>query len=227
MAGEHPPNTRRLPQQERSVQRVETILATAAELITVHGVAKLKITDVAKKAGLPIGSIYQYFPDKTAIVKALFERFIHNARARVIERYAEIQSLDHAIEVTFEILHWYQGEMTSNPARIAVWLGTETDLDLMKFHLAEIELLADLFLKSIQKYLPPDLQADMEARTFLLSYLTGSVMKMALLTDQDMSQRLLREWKAVLLMTLFNQGAPVTILEPDAPHANAGVSEKP
>jgi len=199
-------NPRRTPQQERSVQRVNVILSTAAELIREGGGARLKITEVAKSAGIPIGSVYQYFPDKTAIVKALFEKVIEAINSKIDERFAEVQSLDQAIEIAFEIIEWYHSELLQRPEDAAVWFGTETDSDLLRFSIDAAKAVGERFAQATRHYLPDEFEADMEARIFLFSYLTGSMVKLAVMTDRDMAKRLLAEWKFVVKQTVFRAG---------------------
>jgi AcrR family transcriptional regulator len=79
------PDLRVAPQQRRSVQRVEAILDAAAAMLDEHGLAALKTTDVAQRAGTSVGGLYRYFPDVEALLRALAarnrERFWASARA--------------------------------------------------------------------------------------------------------------------------------------------------
>ncbi|WP_163335182.1 TetR/AcrR family transcriptional regulator, partial [Enterobacter hormaechei] len=50
-------------------------LGVATELIAAHGSDAMRMGEVAEKAGVSIGSLYQYFPDKAAIIRTLAERF--------------------------------------------------------------------------------------------------------------------------------------------------------
>jgi AcrR family transcriptional regulator len=67
---------RRQPQQKRGQQRVEKILVAAAEVFAEAGFAAATIQQIADRANTAVGSIYQFFPDKLAIFKALFEEHI-------------------------------------------------------------------------------------------------------------------------------------------------------
>jgi AcrR family transcriptional regulator len=65
---------RRIPQQARATERVELILTATAELLAEAGYARLTTNHVAKRAGVPVGSIYQYFPSKEALLIELCDR---------------------------------------------------------------------------------------------------------------------------------------------------------
>ena len=62
----------REPRQDRSRERVAAILGAAMELIAGGGLAALKMVPLARRAGVPVGTIYQFFADKDAIIGRIF-----------------------------------------------------------------------------------------------------------------------------------------------------------
>lgn len=69
-------NSRRQPQQQRGKQRVEKILVAAAEVFAEAGFAAATVQQIADRADTAVGSIYQFFPDKLAIFRALFTQHL-------------------------------------------------------------------------------------------------------------------------------------------------------
>ena len=65
----------RKPKQARSVERVNRILDVAEVLFIEKGYATTTTREIATQAEIPIGSLYQFFPDKAAILQALAERY--------------------------------------------------------------------------------------------------------------------------------------------------------
>jgi len=65
---------RKAPRQERSRELVEWILEAATRILAADGLPGLTTNRVAAVAGISVGSLYQYFPNKDAIVVALIER---------------------------------------------------------------------------------------------------------------------------------------------------------
>jgi AcrR family transcriptional regulator len=57
--------------QERSQATLESILGATLQVLLKEGYQKLTTTRVAERAGVSIGSLYQYFPDKNSLVMAL------------------------------------------------------------------------------------------------------------------------------------------------------------
>jgi AcrR family transcriptional regulator len=65
----------RSPSQQRARETVEAILSAAAHILRREGAGQLSTNRIALKAGVSIGSLYQYFRDKEAIVAELRRRF--------------------------------------------------------------------------------------------------------------------------------------------------------
>lgn len=72
---------RKRPRQARARQTVAAILDAAAELFARDGYAAVTTNHVAARAGVSIGSLYQYFGDKDELVAALAERHVVQATA--------------------------------------------------------------------------------------------------------------------------------------------------
>ena len=67
---------RRQPQQRRALETVSAVLEAAVRILKREGVDGLTTNRIAEVAGVSIGSVYQYFPDKGAIFSALHRRHI-------------------------------------------------------------------------------------------------------------------------------------------------------
>ncbi|NKF21957.1 TetR/AcrR family transcriptional regulator [Solimonas marina] len=65
---------RKLPRQQRAQATVEAILDAAARILSGDGYAAMSTNRVAELAGVSVGSLYQYFPNKDALITALHER---------------------------------------------------------------------------------------------------------------------------------------------------------
>ena len=92
---------RKAPSQERSRLTVEAILDAAAQVFEKHGYAAGTTNRIADRAGVSIGSLYQYFPNKDAILIALTERHIEegtSVMAPLLARLDQTTPLAQAIE---------------------------------------------------------------------------------------------------------------------------------
>lgn len=70
MTTRQPPQiaSRKLPQQARSTDLVAAILQAAVQVLAKEGAQRFTTARVAEKAGVSVGSVYQYFPNKAAIL---------------------------------------------------------------------------------------------------------------------------------------------------------------
>lgn len=64
------------PLQARGKERFRLILNTAQDLFHERGIEAVTTNDIAVTAGVPIGSVYRYFPNKEAIIMALADKYV-------------------------------------------------------------------------------------------------------------------------------------------------------
>ncbi|NRR29352.1 TetR family transcriptional regulator [Oxalobacteraceae bacterium] len=74
---------RRVPQQERGLKTIEIILRAAGEEIARGGLAKLTTKRIAEAAGLSVGGLYEYFPNKESVVHALASQWLERVKDAV------------------------------------------------------------------------------------------------------------------------------------------------
>lgn len=82
---------RRKPQQQRARQTVEAILDAVIRILKREGLDAITTNHIADVAGVSIGSVYQYFPDKRAIFVALHRRHVDE-----IDRLIQTALVEHA-----------------------------------------------------------------------------------------------------------------------------------
>jgi AcrR family transcriptional regulator len=74
---------RRIPRQSRAEETVAAILEGAAQVLEAGGLARFTTNAAAERAGVSIGTLYQYFADKQALLRALAEREMKRTVAAV------------------------------------------------------------------------------------------------------------------------------------------------
>lgn len=77
---------RRSPRQDRSTQTVDTLFEATAQILEREGEAALTTNRVAQVAGFSVGTLYQYFPSKHALVQAMGRR-LREQVVQQIDRY--------------------------------------------------------------------------------------------------------------------------------------------
>lgn len=76
---------RKFPRQQRGRFTVDTILEAATRILASDGLAKFTTNRVAEVAGVSVGSLYRYYPNKSALIAALIQR-AQRAFAAEVER---------------------------------------------------------------------------------------------------------------------------------------------
>ncbi|MBU1412455.1 TetR/AcrR family transcriptional regulator [Myxococcota bacterium] len=88
---------RKKPVQGRSKASVEAILMAAAQVFEAHGYAAGTTNRIAERAGVSVGTLYQYFPSKEAIVVALLEEHLLETTRKLHEWVGHMVSLRHGL----------------------------------------------------------------------------------------------------------------------------------
>jgi AcrR family transcriptional regulator len=95
---------RREPKQQRSRQTVDDVLEAVQLVVKRHGAQAITTNRIAEAAGVSVGSLYQYFPDKRAIFTALHDRHVDDVR-QVIEQTTAACASAPLEEFTREPVH--------------------------------------------------------------------------------------------------------------------------
>jgi AcrR family transcriptional regulator len=92
-------SVRRRPKQRRARQTVEAVLDAVIRLLKREGSGAITTNRIAEVAGVSIGSVYQYFPDKRAIFTALHQRHVDQ-----IDRMVQTKLVEHAASSIEELV---------------------------------------------------------------------------------------------------------------------------
>ena len=120
------PRLRRVPRQARSRERLARMLDAAEELLVAEGPGALTTTRVAAAAGVSVGSLYQYLPDKEAIVEALAGRYLAEFEG-LMEALAEEASAapERWTDPVGRLLDAFAQRYRERPGYRALWFGRE------------------------------------------------------------------------------------------------------
>lgn len=100
---------RAVPRQQRSIDRWSEILDAAEEVFRREGIDNATTVQVAKEAGISVGTLYHYVTDKHALADALSERYLDQ-----LVRFAEALVVDDPTLATPDLLH----QMLTEVARL-------------------------------------------------------------------------------------------------------------
>ncbi|ATN33190.1 hypothetical protein ACO34A_05160 [Rhizobium sp. ACO-34A] len=194
---------RKKPQQERSIQRLDAIMEAAVDLIAVHGVADLRMTDIAARAGVPIGSLYQFFPEKAAIIRAFHDRHTAIVQERAEAAFPDVKSTGQAIEMLSRLFDEFYQLYRADRTYLPVWMAGMTDRDFKDLNLAHLERLTDIIYGALRHLVADNHQSTFRLRVHMVLYLSGALARFAMVRDEASAQEYLAEWKSMGARTLF------------------------
>jgi AcrR family transcriptional regulator len=152
---------RHRPVQVRGRVRFETILREARALLAERGVDGFTIDDVAHRADIPVGSVYQFFPNKYAIVAELDARDTQALVDDLVAAASRFPTEDwqaetnHIIDIVAK--HWAE-----DPSRRAVWLAmrsTAATRTVAAAHFRGLATLLEPIIAELTPHLAPERRA--------------------------------------------------------------------
>ncbi|MBD2165582.1 TetR family transcriptional regulator [Calothrix membranacea FACHB-236] len=195
-----PGGMRRKPRQARSQERVNRIIDVAEELFISQGYSATTTNAIASRAQIPIGSLYQFFPDKTAIVQALalrYEERLHQRLAILDNPELAKLPLSALVEQMIDITEQHFAE---NPGYYAIFMEVQGTLPEVQAvgDAADAQLIRDFATLLAQRQAELD-TADYEAIAFVLVKAIGTLMWLSLSQEKAFRQRLVAETKRFTL----------------------------
>lgn len=194
---------RKQPRQERSIQRLDTILSAAVTLIADRGIRDMKMTDLAAEAGVPIGSLYQFFPEKAAVIRALHDRHTAQVEAGTRSFFADVTTIAEAEDTLARAIDVFYDFYRNDPTYLPIWLSALSDPDLQSLNQRHIDRITGIFHDIFAPLLPEGSGIDIEARVRVYIYVSGSILRFAFTQNEEMARRLIGEWKANIAKTMF------------------------
>lgn len=116
---------KRVPAQARSARRVEALLDAAAELLRDREAEAVTVRDLAARAGVPTGTLYQFFEDKETVLQALALRFLSAMPAVLDEALGSAD--DDWAQTVGRVIDAYAAMVREHPAIRALWLSGTLD----------------------------------------------------------------------------------------------------
>jgi AcrR family transcriptional regulator len=146
---------RRMPMQARSRERVDRILDAAAQLLIEEGYDAVKTNHIAKRAGVSIGSIYQFYPNRYAIFHALAVRYMDRISDILSGHMGPDAPERPWPEVIDEVIDILAEMWRTEPAFLAVWSAIQHTPELRESdeHYSTI-FVNDILANYLQTVLP-------------------------------------------------------------------------
>lgn len=194
---------RRAPQQQRSRERVERILLSAKGLIEQSGSDAMKMGELAEQAGISIGSLYQYFPDKAAVIAALAERYNEEGRACIRDGLVGVSDASGLRRAFGELIDIYYGLFLAEPVMRDIWSGTQADKSLRQIDLLDSRENGALMTAVLVRIFPDADPVALASRAMLVMHLGNATMRLAISVDRAEGDAFVEDFKRMALDALL------------------------
>lgn len=127
-------NKRRSPRQARAAQTVAAIVEAAAQILEKGGLAAFTTNAVAERAGVSIGTLYQYFADKNALLMALAREEMESALGQVgraLQGEGDPSVEGRVRAMVRAIVHAFRGRQRARKAVVQALLAQGHGIELM------------------------------------------------------------------------------------------------
>ena len=198
---------RLVPTQQRSRERFEKILRCAAALMAEKGSEAFRMSDVVERSGVPFGSLYQYFPDKTAIIGTLAERYNLVGRDCVRRDLASVRTARDLYPALCRITDSYYRMFIEVPVMRDIWQATQADRALQKLDEEDAAYLAGLLVDALRRVAPDAQAAALASFSQLIMTLIAAAVRHAIAQEPK---------EAVRFLTLFKRMLPKNLAALDS-----------
>jgi len=197
------PAPRRAPRQKRSRERLERILNAAIALIERSGSDAMRMGEVAEKAEISIGSLYQYFPDKSALIRTLAERYNALGHACIAAELANVHDRASLREVFGGLIDTYYALFLAEPVMRDIWSGTQVDKALLDLELADSRATGALLADVLVRISPEADASSLGSLAFLIMHLGEATMRLAVSLPRPEGDAIVVLYKRMVLRELL------------------------
>ena len=119
---------RKLPVQARSAATVSAILEATVQVLLTAGKQRLTTTKVADRAGVSVGTLYQYFPNKTALLRSVLELHLSQVTCAV-ELVCKEQKGKPLSQMATALVNAFLAAKMKDPKTSAALYSVSSDVD--------------------------------------------------------------------------------------------------
>ncbi|MGU9981809.1 TetR/AcrR family transcriptional regulator [Phreatobacter sp. HK31-P] len=172
---------RKTPRQTRSTATVEAIFEATVQVLLADGVGKLTTTRVAERAGVSVGTMYQYYPHKQALLFAIVERQFETMTSAMRVAAGRLAGKDVATVADGLALAWLDVKAADVVASRAIY-GIAAEFDLGELMQRGMRRMTGIIGEALAA--APDARfADVNSAAFMTAALLGGSVRVVMEAD--------------------------------------------
>jgi AcrR family transcriptional regulator len=200
---------RLVPTQQRSRERFERILTCAIEVMAEKGSEDFRMSDIVERTGIAFGSLYQYFPDKSAIIGTLAERYNAIGRDCVRKELTGLRDLSDLHDTLWRMTTAYYQFFVDEPAVRDVWQATQVDRALQELDKEDGVFLTRLLFDAVRPAAPSISERSLAGFCQMVMVLIAAAVRHAITLPPKEGRRVLNAFRELLPHDLSAAARPV------------------
>ncbi|MCB1692151.1 MAG: TetR/AcrR family transcriptional regulator [Pseudomonadales bacterium] len=192
--------TRRVPKQKRSRQRYDQLLDTARQLIAEKGNDAVSMREIAEASDIPIGSVYQYFPDKNALLWTLISHHFDMIEQKNQARLATVSTIAELNDAMLALFDLFATQCESDPFFSRIWASVQANAVLMELDRSINPPIAEIYTAKLHELAPLIDREHIRRRCLMLATLSSAALQLAF--DSEDTEAILDEFRELMRVQL-------------------------
>lgn len=187
---------RRVPKQARSRERYDRILSSARKLIAERGNDGVSMREIADSSGMPISSVYQYFPDKNSLLWTLISGHFDRLEADWLAQLNAACTLDDVNTAAQELFEAFVGLCIDDSSFAKLWNSAQANTVLSELDRALNQRIAEAYAQQVLRF-APNADTHRVQRTMLLTATLSSAAIQLAFSEPDSRDEILDDFRAL------------------------------
>ena len=190
----------REPTQKRSREKVDRILDAAISLAIETGALDLKMTDIAKTAGVAVGTLYQFFPSRTALIGKLFSREMAPIDESMMSLFTTPVPMSDMSGRVEALIADQLAIVRSRPGLAVIWSAPSVLPEIAQADFENTQQNAARLADQIRISVPGSTSdASLHATTLLICHVWSAVIRLCLLSGENRSPEIIRQYARMIV----------------------------
>ena len=195
----------RIPKQKRSREKFCAILEAAPKLIHEKGYEQVSMREIAREVGLPIASVYQYFPNKLSIVRQLWESYTSTLGELVTKELSTLTNRSRKSDfshVIGNIIDYMVAHHSDHPEFLDIWRCVDGSPELRALNRDDTLMVAELIKRAAMRLNPDVDEEEVTCRAIIACEAASAMVKRTPELPTELQDKLITELKTVLVSAL-------------------------
>ena len=194
--------SRRVPSQQRSKEKYEQVLLSAKELIGQKGNDLVTMKEISKHSGVTLPSIYQYFPDKTAILQAIMEDYFSQVRETLVTLLKDCDSMQVLSEQLNSGIDIFYALVKDEPVVSVLWASLQASVSLRELDAKDSAINAGIITDKIFSIIGELRKDEIRTSVILLVNMIGATVRLAATMPEQQGEAIIEEYKYIASLRL-------------------------